>query len=271
MAALELEARLDNLLSTAQEETKDIDLFAPIAEREECPICLIPLPFDENEIIFMPCCGKSICAGCRYKQSMTELGKKGANRHSLKENKCPFCQQQNAKMNHIKSLRKLMKKKNPEAFSQMATEHKSGEGVFQSDTKSLEMLIHAAELGHANAFVNIGCHYEEGTVVEHNRSKTLEFYEVAAKKGSLSARKFLVMFHGMNGDMQTSIKHCKVGACAGDQESMGILMANYKDKLLSKEDLTQILHAFQTSKNAMKSKDRDDVHDAIVRYNNRDR
>ena len=30
MASLELEARLDNLLATAQEETKDIDLFAPI-------------------------------------------------------------------------------------------------------------------------------------------------------------------------------------------------------------------------------------------------
>jgi len=39
MATLEeLEARLNNLLSTAQVETKDIDLFAPIEEKEECPI-----------------------------------------------------------------------------------------------------------------------------------------------------------------------------------------------------------------------------------------
>ena len=35
MVSLELEARLDNLLATAQEETKDIDLFAPIQERED--------------------------------------------------------------------------------------------------------------------------------------------------------------------------------------------------------------------------------------------
>ena len=34
MTTLELEARLDNLLSTAQIETADIDIFAPIAERE---------------------------------------------------------------------------------------------------------------------------------------------------------------------------------------------------------------------------------------------
>ena len=35
-----MEARLDNLL-TAQEETANDDLYAPIAEREECPICLL--------------------------------------------------------------------------------------------------------------------------------------------------------------------------------------------------------------------------------------
>ena len=46
MISLELEARLDNLLCTAQAETADIDLLAPliITEREECPICLLPLP-----------------------------------------------------------------------------------------------------------------------------------------------------------------------------------------------------------------------------------
>ena len=49
---LELEARLDNLLSTAQAETAAIDLYAPIAEREECPICMIPLPIKESETVF---------------------------------------------------------------------------------------------------------------------------------------------------------------------------------------------------------------------------
>jgi len=55
------------------------------------------------------------------------------------------------------------------------------------------------------------------------------------------------------------IEHFKVAASAGDKESMDILMKMYKDKLLSKENLTQALRAFQTSENAMKSKDRDDA------------
>ena len=45
MVTLELEARLDNLFATAQTETADIDLLAPIPEREECPICLISTPY----------------------------------------------------------------------------------------------------------------------------------------------------------------------------------------------------------------------------------
>ena len=50
MVSLELEARLDNLLATAQEETADIDMFAPIPEKEECPICLLPLPLLNDEL-----------------------------------------------------------------------------------------------------------------------------------------------------------------------------------------------------------------------------
>ena len=76
MASLELEARLDNLLSTAHRETADINLFAPITEREECPICMIPLPFEENEILFKMCCGKTICHGCDCKQKMTDMKNK---------------------------------------------------------------------------------------------------------------------------------------------------------------------------------------------------
>ena len=265
MTSLELEARLDNLLATAQEETKDVDLFAPVPEREECPICLIPLPLTERQVVFMRCCGKCICAGCRYKQSMTDKDKKGAN-HSLKDSKCPFCQQKD-KNNAIKSLRKLMKKKNPRAFIEMARYYHLGDmGLIQSNTRALEMYICAAELGHAEAFVNIGCRYEEGTVVEQNLSKTLEYYEVAAKKGSLSAHRFLLMFHGTNGDIQTSIRHIKVAASAGDQESMDDLMKTYKGKLISKEELTQTLRAFQTSKDLTKSKDREDIHALIDQY-----
>ena len=98
MGTLELEARIDNLLVTAREETANIDLFAPNVEREECPICMIPLPFNEDHdrgsesrysSRYMPCCGKRICTGCIMKSAQTEK-QKGVKHHELK---CAFCRQ----------------------------------------------------------------------------------------------------------------------------------------------------------------------------------
>ena len=61
------------------------------------------------------------------------------------------------------------------------------------------------------------------------------------------------------GEMDWDIVHLKVLASAGHQKSMNDLMERYKNKLLNKEDLTKTLRAFQTSSNAMKSKERDEA------------
>ena len=180
-ASLELEARLDNLLATAQAETADIDLFAPIPEREECPICMIPLPLREDETEFKICCGKNICIGCSYKQSMNDK----KNRVPNHKKKCAFCRQLTHPKNKVKALKKLMKKNNSDAFMHMAKRHIQGEDIFQSNTKALEMMIRAAELGNANAFAMIGYYYLTGVAVTQNTSKALDYYEIAAKKGSV--------------------------------------------------------------------------------------
>ena len=153
--SLELEARLNNLLSTAQEETANIDLFAPLPLKEECSVCMHPLPFDEGEIAFMTCCGKQICNGCSYKNINTEM-KKGV---TIEEFKCAYCRQLTSKSNPTKELKRLMKKNNTQAFVQMGIRYKEGVGVFQSDTKSLELIIRAAELGSAPVYFEIGMNY----------------------------------------------------------------------------------------------------------------
>jgi len=255
MVSLELEARLDNLLAAAQEETADIDLFAPIAEREECPICMIPLPLKQGEVTFMSCCGKEICSGCTFKDVKNDR-KNGIPQH---EQKCAFCRQPEGKNNEIKRIKKLMKKNNPKGFLTMGIHYKEGDGVIESDTKALEMYIRAAELGKADAYVMIGLCYQLGSAVERDMSKAVAFYEVAAKKGAVVAHISLAHFYTKTGDNNKRIKHLRVAASAGEKYSMDDLMSLYKDKELSKEDLTQILREFQTSSNEMKSKDRDDA------------
>jgi len=192
MTTLDIEARLDNLLATAQEETKDIDLFAPLPEREECPICMIPLPIEEEENVFFPCCGKRLCTGCTLR-SINDIIKNGTPKlQALVEQKCAFCRLPSMRNNnYTKPLKKQMKKKNPYAFLAMAQRYQDGEGVFQSYTKSLEMYIRSAELGNAEGFSMIGYYYMNGVLVEQDDSKALAFYEVSAKKGSVGAHKYL--------------------------------------------------------------------------------
>ena len=62
-------------------ELHDEKLFKEPPPREECPICMLPLPHDE-QTIFESCCGKDICKGCVY--AMFETGGKNMKL-------CPFC------------------------------------------------------------------------------------------------------------------------------------------------------------------------------------
>ena len=108
----------------------------------------------------------------------------------------------------------------------------------------------------------IGNLYVAGAVVAQDVSKGLEYCEIAAKKGSVQAHQYLALFHERNGNIQLCIKHLRVAADAGDKETMDTVMAFYKAKELSKEELTQTLRAFQNSSSEMKSKDRDEARTA---------
>lgn len=66
-----------------------------------------------------------------------------------------------------------MKNNNPESYLHMAERYKTGKGVLQSDTKSIEMYIRAAELGNANAFGYIGDDYKHGVVVRYKVHQNL--------------------------------------------------------------------------------------------------
>ncbi len=45
----------------------DEDLFKRAPEQEECPICFLTFPNESEDmaISYEPCCGKTICVGCK--------------------------------------------------------------------------------------------------------------------------------------------------------------------------------------------------------------
>ena len=66
-------------------ELFDVELFKDPPEAPECPICMLPLPFQENHMSFHSCCAKTLCNGCVYAQKKEDISKGKDNMV------CPFC------------------------------------------------------------------------------------------------------------------------------------------------------------------------------------
>ena len=63
----------------------DEELFKQPPPKEDCPICLLPLPLLGSGSVYKSCCGKIICSGCRHAPVKDNLG------NEIIEEKCPFC------------------------------------------------------------------------------------------------------------------------------------------------------------------------------------
>lgn len=260
---LKFDKKLMALLKHIQNETADIDLFAPPPPTEDCPICCIPMPRDECDKAFFACCGVTICAGCDEKKTFDNLVKNmlkfGVDSKQAEENvnKCAFCRQPTVEgvENEIKALEELIEKeRDPESLNQLAIQYVKGEGVEQDPEKELELRIQAAEMGHEHCIGVIGLLYRTTWRVAF-QPYFRAFLEVAAKKGSITHREYLAKW----GDLpfEISIKHWMVGAKAGSQKSLDEVMKAYKNGKLEKEELSNILREFQASNDIVKSHDRD--------------
>ena len=83
----------------------------------------------------------------------------------------------------IKRLRGWMKKGKVWAISMLADRYKDGVGVKQSDKKTIELYEMAAKRGNASAQYNLGVCYYNGTCVEQSYSKARELLTKAAAQG----------------------------------------------------------------------------------------
>ena len=117
----------------------------------------------------------------------------------------------------------------------------------------------AAELGSAEAYAIIAEAYDIIAVkYQMEMGKTRRLLEVSAKKGFYVAHEYLGNIETEDGRVGNAIKHWAVAASAGSQYSLDKLMEAYRNSQFSKEGLGQVLRAFQSSNDEMKSKARCD-------------
>jgi len=231
-------------------ELHEEQLFKDHPPREECPICMLPLPFDLNESVFKPCCGKFICKGCICTMVESVRGVL----------LCPFCRTPNAKNldEHIERTRKLMEKGDVGAFNHLAGYYANGTTSLPQDmNKAKELWLKAGELGYAEAYCNLGMYYENGVSVERDEKKAKHYFELAAMGGDIHARNNLGYMEFKAGNFHRSLKHFILTAKAGDEKSLRKVKIGYKVGSVTKDEYASTLRAYHERQKEMKSDARD--------------
>jgi len=214
-------------------ELHEEQLFKDQSPREECPICMQPLPFDEDQVYFESCCGKVICLGCIYAMPMN----KGVDL-------CPYCRTPEAKNDKeiIIRTQKLMDKGNAEAFDMLAGYYTEGDmGLPQNYRKANELYLKSGELGFAGGYFNLGNSYRDGKGVAADMKKAKHFYELAAMNGSIHARNNLGCWEETTGNYHRAMKHLIIAARAGYKLSLETVKKGYKHGFVTKDEYASTL------------------------------
>ena len=143
-------------------EISDEELFKEPPPKEDCPICLLPIPFASGfcnvNTAYQACCGKTLCMGCNVAAG------EGAFKGDLKH-LCAFCRTPSPLTNEefIQRCWKRVELNDTKAMTLLAGRYKEGcRGVPQNIEKALELFHRAAELGSCIAHNALGSFYFDG-------------------------------------------------------------------------------------------------------------
>ena len=231
-------------------ELYDEKLFKDPPPPEDCPICMLPLPLDADQITFKSCCGKCICNGCIIAMVESEGD----------DNLCAFCRAPRplSEEEHFKRLEKLTEKGNADAFNNLAGCYAQGRMSMQQDrAKANELWLKAGELGCAGAYYNLGNAHDNGRGVEIDEEKANYYFELAARNGSAHARHNLGCSEGQAGNHLRATKHFILAARAGHDKALEGVKIGYKFGHITKDEYANTLRAYQKSHDETKSEARD--------------
>jgi len=223
------------------------ELFKQPPQKEDCPICLAPLPFSQN-ITHQVCCGTKVCHGCNYSMYCGGESKKPG------DYPCPFCRHPlggggQGKV-YFEMIQKRMDVNDASAIYQLGDDYFQGyRGLTVDKKKAFELHSRAAKLGHEGAHVRLHDAYEKGEVVERNKKKATYHLEMAAILGSVIARHNLAVYEERKGDYRMSMKHFMIAARSGWKEALEPIKRNgYMLGIVTKDEFAETLRACQVSR-----------------------
>ena len=240
-------------------ELHDEELFKDPPPREECPICMLPLPHDADQSMFKSCCGKLICTGCHFAMMKEEV-RKGKKKEEL--GMCAFCRTpaHSSDEEGIERLAQLMDKGNAIAYYQFGCFYASGDcGIPQDWAKANELYQKAGDLGYALGYSRLGFNYHAGNGVEVDEKRAKYYSELAAMKGGVLARHNLGMSEGKAGNYHRAFKHFIIAAGAGNEKALSKVKVGFQAGYVAKDEYASTLRSYQKSQTEMKSEARDNA------------
>ena len=218
--------------------------------KEDCPICFLTLPTLEKGSKYKSCCGKIICSGCIHAVDKMDP-----------DAKCPFCRVPTiSEKEIIEMIKKRVEMGDAKAIYSLGCYYNGGKYGFPQDrAKALEHWHRAAELGHTEAYYNIGNAYYKGNGVERDMKKAKHYYELAAMGGDADARYNLGRIEEEAGNMSRAVKHHLIAAGCGDNESLKKIREFFVNGHATKDDYAKALRSYQGYINEIKSDQRDEA------------
>jgi len=213
-----------------------MNVFSPLEEKEDCPICFLPIPIGERRATYYSCCGKMMCNGCAF--NFTKATKK-------ETRACPFCRGCRAtecseKM-EIERLQRRAERNDASTISKLVTALHGGENGTQMDPFEADLLIlRAAEAGNTTSISSLGqmC-FNRGNEWHHS---AVQITTIAAKLRSVSAHNILGNDYLDRDCIEEGVKHFVYAVQGGHKKSLHDLKTLRKERpdFLSGEELERI-------------------------------
>ena len=249
--------------SECYDPLSDPELWEPHSPTEDCPVCLVSLPLEAAKMVYMSCCGKTICVACMNESDrvmkITNM-KRGKKELPPLESFCAFCREPHGKSpaETTERLESLVNKSDARAMIEMAFLCQNGlRGFPKDEAKTMELLKKAADMGSARAMHQLGYVYIEGTRdVPKDTKKGILYFENAVKMGNVHSRYQLGRVYGEKGNFHLAIKHYRLAAEAGSKVAVKEIWKLFSNGKMSKTDLEETLRAHQFACDEMESEDR---------------
>lgn len=239
-------------------------LFVPQPPTEECPLCLIPLPRRDDQIVYPTCCGNMFCGACYY-ESERVLAKTNAKRAEKKLKRlsllCPFCRTPAPTSDEgiVRRLEKRAEKGDSKAVHALSSIYRDGDCGLAKDMRKFCELVHrAADLGDVIAIAELGGMYAAGVDgVSLDEPKGRELLQSAAKKGNTLALINLGALEARKGRAELGLEYLRTAAAAGDDDAVKKLWKGFRVGGISKDYLEKSLRAHQEANENMRSEERE--------------